>query len=98
MHTADARLFESCGEAAGAATVEADYVDAPGGGKSRCVDAYRFTDRYRLGHGAMRVELQSLKDLDSLRECHDDVKAQLLHDHHPNGKWFRACWSKECSE
>ena len=52
MHTADARLFESCGEAAGAATVEADDVDAPGGGQSRCVDAHRFTDRYRFGHRA----------------------------------------------
>ena len=50
MHTADARLFESCGEAAGAATVEADYVDAPGGGQFRCVDAHRFPDRYRFGH------------------------------------------------
>ena len=32
MHTADARLFESCCEAAGATTVEANHVDAPGGG------------------------------------------------------------------
>ena len=49
MHTADARLFESCGEAAGAATVEADYVDAPRGDEFRCVDAHRFADRYRSG-------------------------------------------------
>ena len=50
MHTADARLFESCGEAASAATVEADYEDAPCGVQFRCVDAHRFTDRYRFGH------------------------------------------------
>ena len=50
MHTADTGLFESCGEATGAATVEADDVNAPGGVQFWCVDAHRLTDRYRFGH------------------------------------------------
>ena len=50
VNAADAGLLEGGGEASGAAAVEADYVDAPGGVQFRCVDAHRFTDRYRFGH------------------------------------------------
>ena len=55
MHTADARLFESCGEAAGAATVEADYVDAPCGGELRGVQAHGLAYRNCFGHEPCRL-------------------------------------------
>ena len=50
VHAADAGLLEGGGEAAGAAAVETDYIDAAGGFDLRGIDAHRLADRNRLGH------------------------------------------------
>ena len=56
MHAADTGLLEGGGEAAGAATVEAQHVNASISRDLRGIDAHRLADWDRLGHRVVRAQ------------------------------------------